>query len=261
MSLKALIITSALLIFFTCGICSAEDFTPFKGIVTSDGIHIRSDSTVSSPVICDAGKGDSLEVLAELYEWYKVRVPGDAPSFVRKDLIAKEAGSSAEIIKERINIRLEPNESSPIIGRAIKGEVVNIVADAGAWYKIKPVTKSFGWIHKRFVQKDNSPGPAEPKPLPQPSEKEIRKELSGTPEGPGENSVSVEGIVRPQGIFFNRKTTHKIVDRSGKEYFLRCDKQTLNQFNNYRARITGTLRTLPGYAYPLIEVKKIEYLE
>lgn len=261
MSLKSFAVTVAFILLCGFGICAAEDFVPFRGVVISDGIHIRSDSTVTAPVICDVGKGDSLEVLAQLYEWYRVKLPRMAPSFVRKDLVAKEAGSTAKIIKERVNVRLEPNESSPIIGRAVKGEEINIVADAQGWYKIEPVAKSSGWIHRRFVQKAVQPAPAEPAPLTQREAKETQKESSGTPEKLDGRSFSVEGIVRPQGIFFNRKATHKIVDSSGNEYLLRCNKQTLNQFNNYRVRLSGILRTLPGYTHPLIEVKKIEYLE
>ncbi|MEW6074676.1 MAG: SH3 domain-containing protein [Candidatus Omnitrophota bacterium] len=261
MPLRSFAITAAFIFLCGFGICAAEDFVPFRGTVTSDGIHIRSDSTVTAPVICDVGKGDSLDVLAQLYEWYRVRLPRSAPSFIRKDLVTKETGSVATIIKERVNVRLEPNESSPIIGRAVKGEEINIVADAQGWYKIEPVAKSSGWIHRRFVQKAIQPAPAEAVPLTQREAKETHKEPSRTPEEAGGRSFSVEGIVRPQGIFFNRKATHKIVDSSGNEYLLRCDKQTLNQFNNYRVRLSGTLRTLPGYTHPLIEVKKIEYLE
>lgn len=251
----------ALSIVCSPGIVSAGAFVPFSGVVTSDGIHIRTDSTVSSSIICDVNRGDPLEVYKELYEWYGVGLPRNAPSFIRKDLVQREANSTAQVTRDKVNVRLEPNESSAIIGKALKGEIVVIVADAGGWYKIEPVRHSTGWIHKQFVKKSDKKITAESEEQPQLSLEPKPVHTYVLPPEPKQMDVTIEGIVRPQGMFFQRKTTHKIVDNSGNVYLLRGDKETLNQFNNYRAKITGMLHTLPGYKYPLIEVKKIEYLE
>jgi len=150
---------------------SQNSLTGFTGQVNSEGINIRSDSTTESKIICQINKGDQVEVVSELYGWYKIRLPKQAPSYVRKDLLectsyekAVGFGNSMQIptnkpclsaraSKDRINVRLKPNESAPILGRLSKNELVNIVNTAGDWQRIEPIQNSFGWINKKFVDK------------------------------------------------------------------------------------------------------------
>ena len=142
---------------------------PFQGQVNSDNINIRSDSTERAEIICSLNKGMRLEVIQELYDWYKVRLPKFCPSYIKKNMVecAKPkmpdyplpgpAGgnicASVKIIKERVNIRLNPDEASVIIGRANKNEILSIVKEKGEWYGIEPAQDSFGWIHKKFIKR------------------------------------------------------------------------------------------------------------
>ena len=63
---------------FYAGIAFAQDFQKFNGEITSDNINIRTDSTVGSDIICALKKHDKVEVTAELYDWYKIRLPKKA---------------------------------------------------------------------------------------------------------------------------------------------------------------------------------------
>lgn len=134
-------------------ICYAEDFQTFQAEVNADNINIRSDATVNSEIICRVNKGDSIEVIGGLYDWYKIRLPKTAPSFVKKHLVALIDDKNAGVLKDRVNIRLRPNESSPIISKVDKNEIIKLLEDEGEWYRIEPINNSFGWIHKRFVNK------------------------------------------------------------------------------------------------------------
>jgi uncharacterized protein YgiM (DUF1202 family) len=119
------------------------------------------DSTVSSAVICVLNKGERVEVTLELYDWYKIRLPKAAPAYIKKNMAAclsyttQKYCESAKVIKNSVNIRLSPNESSPIIGKAVKDEIINIQQEKGGWYKIYPIINSYGWIHKKFINKVN----------------------------------------------------------------------------------------------------------
>lgn len=142
-------------------ICSAQAVPLFQGEVNAGNINVRTDATVSSEIICAVDKDDRVEVIMELYDWYKIRLPQKAPSYIKKDLIScidiqpatENQCKNAKVLKDRVNIRLRPDDSSPIIGVANKNEIVNILKDKGGWYKIEPVQTSFGWINKRFVNK------------------------------------------------------------------------------------------------------------
>ncbi len=137
--------------------CFAENFEPFLGEVNTESINLRSDSTVNSEIICKLHKADKLEVILELYGWYKVKLPKNAPVYIKKNLVAASGQNitigTALVLKDNVNIRLRPSETAPIIGRANKDEQIKILEDNGDWYKIEPAANSFGWVHKRFVNK------------------------------------------------------------------------------------------------------------
>lgn len=154
-------------LFISSPACAEDDF-PFRGIVNSDNINIRSDSTTSAEIICKANEEDVLEVISELYGWYKIRLPKNAPLFINKAYVVivtnpdilglannpdapVEEINRGEVSAERINLRLGPAQSSVILGRANKGEILNILEDADLWYKITPTDNSFGWINSKFV--------------------------------------------------------------------------------------------------------------
>jgi uncharacterized protein YgiM (DUF1202 family) len=142
---------------------------PFQGQVNSDNINIRSDSTVSAEIICSVNRDQRLEVIQELYGWYKVRLPKFCPAYIKKNMVkcaefktpdyplSSSAGrnicTAVKIIKEGVNIRLKPDEASPIIGRANKNEILSLIKEKGEWYGIEPGQDSFGWIHKKFIKR------------------------------------------------------------------------------------------------------------
>jgi len=96
-------------------------------------------------------KDQPVAVVKELYEWYKIRLPKIAPSFIKKDLVILIDNKTAKPIKDSVNIRLNPDDSSPILGKLGKNEVIVIVENMGEWYKIEPINESFGWVNKKFV--------------------------------------------------------------------------------------------------------------
>lgn len=145
-----LIILCALLIF---DFCYSQEAQPFMGEINADNINVRADSTVRSEIVCSLNRGESVVVVFGLYEWYKIRLPKKAPSFIRKDFVSSTDGKVGVVLKDRVNIRLGPGESQARLGKANKNEVVNILSAQGDWYGIEPIKNSFGWIHQRFVDK------------------------------------------------------------------------------------------------------------
>jgi uncharacterized protein YgiM (DUF1202 family) len=147
---KACILPLFIILIFR-GISFAQETASFRGKINANNINIRSDSTVNAKVICNVNKGDGVDIILELYGWYKIKLPKTAPAFIKKDLAVFINKEAARVVKDKINIRLYPSESSPIIGEAIKDEIVIILEDKGEWYRIEPTDNSFGWVHKKFV--------------------------------------------------------------------------------------------------------------
>lgn len=149
----------ALLVILGCAhFVFAQSVVALKGQVNSDNINLRVDSTPVSEVICTVSKGTELEIVREYYDWYKIRLPKSAPSYIKKrfvaclDEVAGPVCSNARVINSRVNVRARPNESAPILGRADKTEALVILSEEKGWYKIQPIPNSYAWIHKKFIR-------------------------------------------------------------------------------------------------------------
>jgi len=288
-----------LLFMLTPFICSAQDnnLSPieltvapkqksalFQGEINANNINIRSDSTVNSKIICAVNKGEPVEVIRESYGWYKIRLPKAAPSFIRKNLVTLIDEKTVKVIKDNVNIRLNPSESSPILGRAGKNEVINILGDRGEWYKIEPLNNSFGWVNKKFV----NPAPQEAtavKPwggmnkadtINKREEVKLAQEISAKG-GPAsgwkkENkimdekvssgeSLTIEGIIKPYGKVIKRIATHKLITADNNVFLLKGNKGGLDSLNYHRVRVTGRLIPNKNQKYSIIEIQKIEALD
>jgi len=244
-----------LLIFSLLKTVFAAEFAAFTGQINADAINVRVDATVSSAAACTLSKGQLVEVVSEVYDWYKIRLPKQAPSYIKKNLVeciknASEKCFNAKVAGDRVNIRLGPSESSWILGKADKSTVVNIVQEEGDWYKIEPVHQSYGWVNKRFINKDIVVAKEEAKPavVLQPA----ALESSG--------QVVVEGTISPYGVVLWRKATHKLVTANKEIYFLKGNRKGLDSLNYRKVKVTGRLISPENSKYPIIEVAIIEVL-
>lgn len=229
----------------------------FNGQINAENINVRVDATVGSALICSLSKGEPVEVISEAYDWYKIRLPKEAPSYVKEDLVecfnsdpVTNPGKclSAKVIKDRINIRLGPSESSWILGKADKLTVVNILAKVNGWYKIQPIYQSYGWVNKKFISKETIVARKQETPaLPA---KDIQ------PSG----SLIIEGTVSPYGIVLWRQATHKLITSDNKIYFLKGNRKGLDSLNYHKVKVSGKLITPSGNKYPIIQVDMIEAL-
>ncbi len=143
----------ALALFLWFNNLRAADFTPFRGEVNSSDINLRADATIYSESILKLNKQDSLEVVAEFYDWYKVRLPENTAVFIKKDYVALAGEKSGRVRGNNVNIRLRPSDSSLIVGKVSRDETVNILTEEFGWYKIEATKNSFGWIHKKFLDR------------------------------------------------------------------------------------------------------------
>ncbi len=269
-------------------------FTPFTGRINANNINVRVDATTGAPVVCALDNGQLVEVVWKAYGWYKIRLPKTAPSYIKKNLVEcinRDASLpepakclNAKVTGERVNIRLGPSESFWILGKVDKLTVVNILAGQGAWYKIEPVHQSYGWVNKKFVDKDRSQTtvlqpmalvlqPAalpkggqttvlQPAVLPKGSQTAVLQPAV-LPKGSQTavlQPVVVKGMVSPYGVVLWRTATHKLITAGNKIYFLKGNRKGLDSLNYHRVKVTGKLISPANSKYPIIQVAIIEVL-
>jgi uncharacterized protein YgiM (DUF1202 family) len=211
----------------------------FKGQISSNDINVRADSTAGSTVVCKIGRGEYVEVIQELYGWYKIRLPANAPSFVKKELVELTDEKTAKVTGNNVNVRLGPDTASVILGKLNENEIVKIVDEQGEWYQIEPVANSYGWIHKSFVKK---------------AARRLAKNPTVT-----DDKITVEGLIRPK--VFTRVATYKLITEIDKVYLLKGNQEQLHSLINRKVRINGTLIDLTKQKYPIIGIEKIEALD
>jgi len=228
---------------FFLSISYAEQTTLFEAEVKASNINVRSDSTVTSQIICTVDKGDTVEVISKVYEWYKIRLPKSAPSFIKKDLVVMLDNKTAKVVGDNVNVRLGPGDSSSVLGKVRENEVINVLEETGGWYKIEPVNNSFGWLHSKFV-----------KPLDKKEAALVKKDVTGP-----EKEFIVEGIIKAKAI--RRIATHKLIVQKGSIFLLKGNKESMDALNNRKVRVSGKLSHLPNQEYPLIEIAKMEALD
>lgn len=259
---KICLLYSGLLFVLIPFLCYAQNKNAvpaaFHGQINADKINIRSDATVGSKIICIMNKGEPVEVIKDSYDWYKIRLPGNAPSFIRKDLVYPINEKTAKVIKDTVNIRLRPNESSPILGKAGKNEVINILEEKGGWYKIEPLSNSFGWVHKKFVSRVETPDRKEAIKV----TKEVREENKiVSPIGPPDEIIITEGIIKPYGKVIKRTATHKLIAADNRVFLLKGNKASLDTLNYHKVKVTGKLVLPQKQKNAIIEIQKIEALD
>jgi len=275
-----------LLVFAAGKVYAQEAFEAFDGQVTGDQVNVRADSTINSRILCQLSSGEAVDVISESYDWYRIRLPEQASAYIRKDMTAcidKPGGSvvtanseaiqqvtappqqvttvsaapapqkacrNAKVIKSGVNIRLEPDENSWIIGRVQENQVLNVLDETGKWYKITPPNNSFGWVYKKFVTKAVV-SPASEKTQGSPTEEALAQAKQT-------GSIIISGTIQPYGRVFRRKAHHKLVTEDNKVFLLQGDKGSLNALIGQNARVTGALVSLADSKFPVIIVKSVE---
>tara|TARA_B100002052_G_C15881053_1_gene599273 strand:+ start:2645 stop:3463 length:819 start_codon:yes stop_codon:yes gene_type:complete len=72
--------------------------------------------------------------------------------------LASSGQEYIQIIKPSINIRMEPNTSSSIIGSALNGEIYITNGEVPKWYRVLLPSGESRWIYKKLAQKVISKG-------------------------------------------------------------------------------------------------------
>ena len=144
-------------IFFTLAllILSTTVFASSQYTVIKDSIHVRVDSTVNSSSLGYLSKDDSVEVLEKKFEWCRIKLPKKFTCYISKDYVKRIEPGKVKVTGSKVNLRSNPSLKSHIIGQVTKGTVLNSKGSLNDWIKIEAYPHTKGWVHSKFLQKDN----------------------------------------------------------------------------------------------------------
>lgn len=236
---------------------AAEDSSLFLGRVNAEGINVRVDSTINSEILCTVNQGDTVEVVRQFYEWYKIKLPQLAPSFIHKSMLSAIDNKTARVIKDNVNIRLGPNNTSVILGKAENAELIEIVEDKGDWYRIKPVNNSFAWIHSKFIDRVADALVKEERISSDAAGNKDNIESIIPQQEQEEPYIIIEGLIKPKLI--KKIATHKLITADKKIFLLKSGDCALSAFNHKKVRAKAKLSGLAGKTQ-ILEIENLELL-
>lgn len=123
-------------------------FSPFTGEIKGNRVRLRLAPHTDSFIIKELSKGDYLAVLGESKDYYVVSAPEGMRGYVFRTFVLDNV-----IEGEKVNVRLEPSTSAPILARLSKGTSVETLGAAqGKWLEIALPKQCVFYVAKNFVK-------------------------------------------------------------------------------------------------------------
>lgn len=241
-------LTLVLLASATIAPIFAAEF-PFVGSVNSADINIRTGPNTSYESLNKLKKDTEVKVINEHFDWYKIILPEGNICFISRNFVQVNNADFSQglVTANKVNLRAKPDETGAILGQINKDSKIKILKTYPKWYSIAaPQGLAFGWVHKKFI--------------------DYKKQFMPVTLANNEDSQKItlklaplaSGTVRPLGIFFKRKGSHKLVIDKKTAYYLKGDKELLNSVIGYKVNVFGEIFAQSNVKIPLIEVKRIE---
>ncbi|MFV0437711.1 MAG: SH3 domain-containing protein [Desulfopila sp.] len=142
---RSLLAVGTSCLFLTSSALAAEYVS-----VTKDNVNVRQAPTTKSPVYMELFAGYPLKVLKEEGDWLQISDYEGDSGWIHKGLV----GSNNTVIinaTKSVNMRAEPNTSSPVIADVERGVVMTKIGEDGKWLKLKHSSGTIGWIYKPLL--------------------------------------------------------------------------------------------------------------
>jgi len=126
----------------------ASPFIPFTGKITANKVRIRANADLDSPIISQINKDELVLVVGEKGNYYAVKPFEDSKVYVFRTYIIDNV-----VEANKVNIRLKPDNNSPILGQLKNKEKVNgsVYKKDGKWLEIAPPENVCFYISKEYI--------------------------------------------------------------------------------------------------------------
>ncbi|MGN7896292.1 SH3 domain-containing protein [Bacillus sp. 22475] len=135
--------------------------------VNVSSLRIRTGPNVSHPVLGVLKKGQIVQVVGEVQDWYKIKLNGKV-AYINKDYVSLGTDNTSRLPQSEqtksvqkdgayivdatvLRVRTGPANYYPVIGGALKGQHLQVVDVENDWYKIK-YNNHTGYVSHEFVK-------------------------------------------------------------------------------------------------------------
>jgi len=131
-----------------------EEIT-YTGTVTGGTLNMRAEPSASAKVVISYKSGTEVEVLENDGTWCKVK-KGNKTGYMMAQYLKIEANyphigwGKTKMRDSILNIRKSADEESPVAYKCLGGAVLELIADAGDYYKVR-AENIFGYVKKDLI--------------------------------------------------------------------------------------------------------------
>ncbi|WP_259416516.1 C40 family peptidase [Bacillus toyonensis] len=150
--------------------------------VNVSSLRVRTGPSTSHTTIASITKGQVVQVVGEVQDWFKINYAGQA-AYISKDYVTKggsnengsqgnnqnnnvtvQTGGTYVVNATSLRVRTGPAAYHSVIGGVLNGTALNVVGSEGSWFKVNYQGKT-GFVSSEFVKfvKGGTATPEQPK--------------------------------------------------------------------------------------------------
>ncbi|MCU5180790.1 C40 family peptidase [Bacillus toyonensis] len=150
--------------------------------VNVSSLRVRTGPSTSHTTIASITKGQVVQVVGEVQDWFKINYAGQA-AYISKDYVTKggsnengsqgnnqnnnvtvQTGGTYVVNATSLRVRTGPAAYHSVIGGVLNGTTLNVVGSKGSWFKVNYQGKT-GFVSSEFVKfvKGGTATPEQPK--------------------------------------------------------------------------------------------------
>jgi uncharacterized protein YraI len=248
-----------------------------RGTVKGQHSNVRSRPSLSSEVVTQLHKGETVDVLErktvtereKSLDWLRITLPTTAKCFVN----AKRVTDGAANV-ENLNVRCGPGANYRDIGKLSKGARVEVVEKKGEWVQIRPTPDCSGWIAAELVDVEAAPRALAPSAgTPEIVTPPVAVSPTPAPSAPAVSIVNADpdilvtyvvkdgyvgAVNEPNAPAAFELRTMEADRLSFRIAYLETSETNLKRFEGKHVRIVGTQRWRKGERYPVIAIERVD---
>ncbi len=238
-----------------------QESFPFLAAITKNDVNVRAGMSVNFEKLCQLNKGDQVVVLERTLNWYKIKLPIAAGSYVSQKYIHSLDGKTGEVMVNNLNVRAGPGDQYSVLGRLSKGAKVYFVSVKNGWWRIEPPLEgSYGWVSKDFLSFKSRDVSAYKDPT------ALARENTSSPD---KKAVSPDSATPVKSVGY---LTLLPAEQSPFGYGLKLDdkitcylvgmENIFSEFKDSKVTVEGVVKQPAGkeVALPIIDVSQIELI-
>ncbi|WP_103571078.1 SH3 domain-containing protein [Bacillus thuringiensis] len=241
--------------------------------VNVSSLRARTGPSMSHPVVSVMNKGQVVQVVGEVQDWYKVKF-NEGFAYINKDYVSRGTNNTANLPQSLqtesvqkngtyivdaavLRVRTGPANYHPVIGGVLKGQSLQVMDIENGWYKIKYNNRT-GYVSGeflKFVQGASTQEQGKQEVVQQPTEEQGKQEVV---QQPTQEQGKQEVIQQPTEEQGKQEVVQQPTEEQGKQEVVQQPAQEQEKrepVQNYYVKSSSlNVRSGAGMNYEVIGV-------